>query len=361
MYEAGAGRTKIHIRSLWFLLMYASEFLEKVTSNDREKIHAGLHDADLLDSLAGVLITDSERRMREALSAGYRPRAEDMTRVRGRVNHLETARRRLMESGKVHCHFSELTFDRPRYRYLLVTLGKLQRHLTNPTLRSRCMALAAQLERAGIKRCDPTPSELSREQYGFNDAKDRQIINLCQLLRRFAVPEHTPGQADTPVIIRDEQALRKLFEKAVLNYYRFNLRPHGWSVEAPNFKWHAKGFDDDLRYLPRLETDAVLESPDGRCIVVECKFAPIFDDAYGQPKLKQGYLRQLYSYSVTAQLQKKLKRAPEGVLLAVRTEDGLGRNLNFTLGEYPIRVRLIDLTGDISSIRQSLDEALQNL
>lgn len=358
MYEAGAGRTKIHVRSLWFLLMYASDLLDTIKSSDREKVHAGLFDADLLDALAGVLITDSERRMREALSAGYRPRSETMTRVRGRVDHLATARRRLMESGRVHCDFSELTFDRPRYRYLLVTLEKLQGHLTSATLRSRCMALAAQLERAGVTRCDPTRSELSREQYGFNDAKDRQIVNLCQLLRQFAVPEHTPGHADVPVITRDEQALRKLFETAVLNYYRFHLRPQGWTVESQQFKWHATGLDDDLRYLPRHETDAVLESADGRCIVIECKFAPIFDSSYGQPKLKQGYLRQLYSYSVAARMHKNLSQAPEGVLLAVRTEDGLGRDLNFSLGEYPIRVRLIELTGDISSIRQSLDDAL---
>lgn len=70
---------------------------------------------------------------------------------------------------------------------------------------------------------------------------------------------------------------------------------------------------------------------------------------------------QLYSYCVTAQLRKNLSWAPKGVLLAVHTEDGLGRNLNFTLGEYPIRVRLIDLTGDISSIHDSLDEALEHL
>lgn len=358
MYEAGAGRTKIHIRSLWFLLMYSSELLDSLRSADRESIHAGLHDADLLDALAEILITDTERRMKEALSAGYRPRSQALTRVRGRVDHLATAQGRLMESGRIQCKFNELTFDRPRYRYLLGTLVQLQSHLTAQILRSRCITLCVQLERAGVTRHDPTANELSLEQYGFNDSKDRRLIQLCKLLRQFAIPEHTAGQSVLPMLKRDESALRTLFEKAVRGYYKFHLDSDQWTVSAPHLKWEAEGDESIMRFLPRHQTDVVLESLSGRRIIVECKFAPIFDLSYGQPKLKQGYLRQLYSYCATAHFHDGFQRPPEGVLLAVRTEDGLGRDLDFTLGGFRTRVRLIDLTDEISKIRYALNGVL---
>ena len=287
MYEAGEGRTKIQIKSLWFLLVYASDLVEALKSKDHEQLRAGAFDADLLDSLARILISDAERRLRESLAAGPRRRSATLTRVRGRVDHLTTARNRLLESGTVYCNFVESTFDRPRYQYLLATLQRISGHLESEILRSKCIALSAQLERAGVSRRDPTLSELSREQYGFNNASDRGLIRLCQLLRQLAIPEHSVGQTNLPVITRDERMLRMLFEKAVRNYYRFHLQPMGWSVTPSIINWFAFGELEDLRHLPRHETDALLKSPDGRTLIVECKFAPIFYDSHGQAKLKQ--------------------------------------------------------------------------
>lgn len=90
-FLAGEGRTRISVRSIWFLLLYSSEYLDKITGEERERILGGERDNDLLDALADVLATQVEARVRSMLARGYRARIEPLTRVRGRIDHLGTA------------------------------------------------------------------------------------------------------------------------------------------------------------------------------------------------------------------------------------------------------------------------------
>lgn len=161
VFVAGEGSTRIDIRSIWFLLLYASEFLQRLTREDRERLLRGQRDNDLLDALADVLAERVERRGRTMLARGYRRRIEPLTRVRGRIEHLGTARGQLMQSGRVLCRYDEQKVDLPRYRSMLVTLRRAARRAVTGEVRRRCLSTAQMLERSGVSPVDPTPAELA--------------------------------------------------------------------------------------------------------------------------------------------------------------------------------------------------------
>lgn len=356
MLEAGAGRTVIHVRSLWFLLMYASEMLDVLKSEDREAISAGERDEDLLDAVGEVLVADADRRLRSMLARGYRTRSANLTRVRGRVDHLRTATGRLMDAGRVACTFSEQTWDLPRYRYVLVTLRLLAGAVSSPALRRRCTQAAQTFERMGVVPKDPTSPELSREQIGRHDSADTNLLRLSRLVRSMSLPVHRDGSTILPVFRRDERRLRELFEKALRGYYRHHLGGNGWTVNSTSMSWPASGSEVDLGMLPLLRTDIVLRRHTQQ-IVVECKFTSPFSEYRGATKVNAGYLRQLYAYCDILSRHEQCQTS--GLLLAAKTNFAGGRDLDVRIGDYPMRVRAIDLSVKPSEIRRSLDAAIE--
>ena len=230
--------------------------------------------------------------MREATELG----ADPLTRVRGRIDHLGTARGRPMESGRILCRYEEQTVDLPRYRYMLVTLRRAARRAVSSDVRRRCLATAQMLERSGVLPMDPTAAQMSTEQYGHFDATDKKLVLMSKLVRDMCAPEHSPGMSELPAILRNEHALRRLFEEAVRGFYRHHLGSEGYSVKGERREWPTEGDADARALVPRLNSD-VLVRGHGQQTVIECKFGPIFDWYHGKAMLKPGYVRQLFSYA----------------------------------------------------------------
>lgn len=351
MFVAGAGTTRISVRSAWFLLLYASDLLSRLTADEEEKLLGGERDNDLLDALADVLAGQVEARVRSMLARGYRRRTEPLTRVRGRIDHLGTARGRLMESGRILCRYEEQTVDLPRYRFMLVTLRRAARAAMSARVRRRCLTTAQMLERSGVSPRDATAAELSKEQYGHFDMADQKLISMSKLVRDMAAPEHASGSNHLPAVLRDEHTLRRLFENAVRGFYHHHLGPKGYSVRAESREWPAKAAPDARAFIPRLNADVVVRGQ-GIQTVIECKFGPIFDWRHGKAVLKPGYVRQLYSYA--AIFSRGFDGETQAVLLGALVDGSEGRDLNLVLDGIPFRVRQIDLSHRPTEIRSAL-------
>lgn len=355
MFTAGEGATRIDVRSVWFLLLYASDLLDVITGDERERLLRGQHDNDLLDALAEVLATRVEARVRGMLVRGYRQRARPLNRVRGRIDHLGTSRGRLMESGRVLCRYNEQTVDLPRYRYMLVTLRLAARRAGSPGVRRRCLTTAGLLEGSGVALIEPTDTELSKEQFGHFDAEDRTLLSLSRLVSDMCAPEHAPGTQELPRILQDERVLRRLFEDAVRGFYRHHLQPKGYSVAAERCSWPAQGNGDDLSLLPGLNADVVIRGK-GTQTIVECKFAPIFTSHRGKPMLKPEFLRQLFAYATV--FRGKYEGETRAVLLGALVDGSPGHDLEITIAEIPFAVYQVDLSQKPSEIRAALSAAL---
>lgn len=358
MFEAGAGRTRIDVRSVWFLLLYASRFVEQLTFQEKERLLSGERDNDLLDALASVLATQVEARVRTALFPGYRKQSGPLTRVRGRIDHLQTASHRLMDSGRVHCHFTEQTLDRPRYRYLLVTLRQASHRVVSSKVRAQCVSAARTLELYGVSPVDPDQSLIAREQFSHFDSSDRRLLQLARLTRDMHAPEHSDGSLELPLIARDEAKLRQLFEEAMLGFYRCHFASEGYTVGGERRSWAPKPSDSEAsRYLPTLNADIVLRSRTrAEQVIVECKFAPVFTEHYDKTMVSPNYMRQIYSYA--SMFARDFDGSTRAVLLGAKVRDSAGPDIDFTIDPYRMRITQVDLTGPPSEIRKTLMAAV---
>ncbi|MBM4569235.1 hypothetical protein GS489_01615 [Rhodococcus hoagii] len=342
MITAGQGGTRIPVRSLWLLLVYASNLLPALRTDERERVLSGNRDADLVDIIADVLVTEVERRLRNNLTPDYRPRAAELTRVRGSIDHLRTSTNRLMDRGRIACRFDELTVDTPRNQFVCTALRWSGRVVQSATLADRCTAAAFRMQRMGVSDRAPTRAEISKDRLGHHDQADRRVIDAAALVLDMAVPTHLSGGRSVPVLAQNEDRLRTLFEKAVNGYFTYSLDRADWTVSRPHLDWGASGESAALELLPRLETDTVLdERATGRRIIVETKFTSALKaNRFGTTKIRPNYMFQLYAY-VTSQARRRPESAGpvEGVLLFALTEGQEPVDIEYTIDSHRFRVR----------------------
>ncbi len=324
MIVLGEGSTKIPVRSMWFLLIYASELLAQLRQPERDRILAGERDNDLMDAIAEVLVVEVEQRLRHQLTLHYRTRHADLDRVRGRIDHLRTATRRLSDQGRIACRFEELSVDSPRNRFIAHTLIYAAPLIIRKELAQRCRNAAFRMHRFGVGAVEPSRSELSRDRLAHHDAADRRMLDAAHLLRDMAIPFHARGPLDLPTLLDDAGKHRKLFESAVRGFFRYTLSGKGWSVGSRILQW-SSGPLPKTGYLPVMKTDVTLDNPAiQRRIVIETKFtdALVWGLAVGgkEPTVSSGYLYQLYSYLASQTgLGDPIADAAEGVLLFIQT------------------------------------------
>ncbi|QRY43506.1 hypothetical protein JVX93_23600 [Mycolicibacterium boenickei] len=367
--RVGEGKTDIPVRSLWLLLIYASNMLRQLKADEREALMSGKRDADLIEAITEVLVAEVESRIRKQLSYHYQRRSADLTRVRGRVDHLKTQSHRLLEQGKIACVFDDLNVDSPRNRFVAATLRRaasvIATNGASPVdsrqLARRCENAAFVMQRMGVSPQPPSRAELSRDRLGHHDSHDRRMLDAAHLVHDMALPYHEQGPSSVPRLLRDEPRYRKLFEKAVRGFLYFKLHPQGWTVHSPHLAWPHADDSGSADLLPIMKTDIVVVDPSQhRRIVIETKFKDALVENYGKTTINRDYVFQLYAYLRSqADTADIAAETAEGILLFVAANGRQPIDRSVTIQSHRIRFLSVDLSRPPHDIRQRLSKCFE--
>lgn len=283
----------VPVRSVWLLQLYASQAYRSGEILD----HAIDEYEDELPILVTSMLCEAvEKRFRHELSVGFTLAKDNLNRVRGRIDVLETYRHRLLEKGQISCQYNQLSFDTPVNRYLRHALEHGMKQLAKlpaseaSGLVHRCRALVRKFQELGV------PSETaSRRPKVRLSPQDAKPVNIASLLLEIHIPSSGDGNRGYRRERLSQHQLRALFEKALLGVFSHGLVPRGWSVSGgERIYWDT----ERAPILPGMQTDIVLRSPSGEVIVVDAKFTDMVtrDRFGGSPTLKSGHMYQLYSY-----------------------------------------------------------------
>jgi len=364
--SAGGGALvgRIPVRNVWLLMLYASRLFREIPGSRRYA--AEEYPDDIPDLVAEILVHAVQRRLRRNLNSELQRQQADLTRVRGRMDHLRTERRSLLQRGRIACTFDELTTDTPRNRFVKAALRELTRTVRNGELVRRCRSGAAALERAGVGS-DPSAIQYRNrtttpEVAGRTNAEDRQMLAAARLAFRLRLPTEDAGSVHLSSPDRDDVRARTLFEAAVGGFYETVLSPHGWKVgTGRRIHWQYEHATSGMaEILPSMKTDIVLEAPAGperqahQRLVIDTKFTHILSPAqYGDEKLRSGYLYQMYAYLRSQEsADDPLSQNASGLLL----HPSVGRHVDeaATIQGHRIRFATVDLAAEGPAIRERL-------
>ena len=309
---------KIPVRNVWFLFLYANDLARFLGRFDAE-----IEDSpDFRSLIARLLCHVLENRLRRNLSFGYRKRENTLKRVRGRIDILKTHSGDLFRRGEVACRFEELTVDTPRNRLVRAALSMLGTRLDNRDLAHRSKALAGVLGRAGVSSTVPSRAEMASDQIGRHEAEDRLMVSLARAVFDLILPTEQEGARSLLEAQREDTEFRKLFERAIGNFFAAELpREQGWRVyPGKQHHWPVSATSPGIRkHLPIMVTDIILENEqEDRRIIIDTKFTNILAKSqFGDgERFRTGHIYQLYSY-LRSQEHNNVPRSlnSEGMLL----------------------------------------------
>jgi len=345
---------RIPVRNLWLLMLYASDLFRDL---GQAKIAVEDNPDDIPDLVAEMLCRRVEHRIQRNLSYGYQSREATLNRVRGRIDLLNTERRRLLDRGQVACRFEELTVDTARNRYVRDALDSISKIVCRTPLAHRCRSLAASLKRMGVTREKPGRNEVSLYRFGRHDAHDQPMVVAAHLAFNLALPTESAGTNHLSLPETEITWVRKLYEKGIAGFYDVVLPEKGWHVNAgKTMNWFIESKSSGIsKILPVMRTDIVLDhTGTGRRIIIDTKFNSVVTQGwYREETLRSGYIYQIYTYLRSQEGNgDPLSEKASGLLLHPSVGEMV--NENIIIQNHEIRFATVDLGASAKEIREQL-------
>lgn len=343
----------IPLRNIWLLFLYAADLVRFKDSLNVQSESA----RNLPELVARLLVWVVQKRLRRNLSRGYQAKHAVLSRVRGRIDVLSTVTGQLLEQGRVACRFEEHTMDTPRNRLVRAALDHLTQMVPDPAVAHDCRALSQSLARLGVSAQKPSRAAIATDQISRNETQDLLMVSLAKMVFETLIPSEQAGGSHAVAADTDVHLVRRLFEKAVANALRIQLRPLGWQVQhGRKLRWPIDHVCDAIKaHLPGMETDIELVHTDQkRKMVIDTKFTQIFGATrYREEVLRSGYLYQLYAYLRTQEeeLQAQGIRS-EGMLLHPQRGEALDAYID--IQGHRMRFKTIDLTSSAEELERQL-------
>lgn len=337
----------IPVRNVYYLLAYAWDDAIPGAESDTRVTQC----PDVLSLLARLLAIGVERLAKRGIDRGYLEHRDETSRLRGRMELLESYRRLTHVSCRMVCQFDELTDDTLPNQIINTTCSRLLQHSAEFDSDTR-----RELNRARDLLRDVSSIRLSgrvfqRVQLHRNIRHYRLLLELCKMLHQLYLPQEKAGQSRFRDLLNGETVMNRVFEKFVLNFARRHLP--GAEVRAMPIGWVGQWGNEVNRVLPSMRTDVTIEKGSSKTIL-DCKFyRQALVQNFGKERLHSENLYQLMAY-----LQNKAHHIgweqTRGVLLYPAVDHHL--DLRFELLGHPVEIQSLDLDQSWMSIHNRLLE-----
>lgn len=347
----------IPIRNIWLLLLYASDLYKTLGAQQRVKLEQ--NPQELIILVAKLYCQAVSKRLMRALSCGYQQHTQSLTRVRGKIDLLTTARQQLLEKGLIRCQFDSLTIDTPKNRFIHAAAHVLLAQLEDKTLIRQCQNIISRF--TALKIGQSTQYDHLTESFDQSGKQDKTLLTLCRLIFNMAIPTEQAGSYLLEQADKKDQWLRHLFEKAIVGFCRTNLSSKDWIISAgKRLYWQqlqpSTGIKD---FLPSMQSDLVIERRQCRHrLIIDTKCTSIHTQSFYKDKVfKSPHIYQLYTY---LRSQENPVDPPSlnatGMLLYPAINESI--NESVTIQNHQFRFCTIDLNLDSGLIRKNLLDLL---
>lgn len=291
----------IPIRNIWLLMAYAAELKTDLSS---KKVSAQDFEENLMDTVAELLCSETKRQLKFGLSVGYESLNEELPRLRGKIDHLRSARSHSYLRGKIFCTYEKLNHNTIENQIVRLSLHKIVNYVKDPDIVFTCKALNERLGALGISLFSGnTGSYVSREV--DHRRKNSHLLSLAMLALRVDLVSEEAGESNFLSPLKQQEWIRRLFEKAIGGFYRHHLTNTSWRVDTGRkHSWPLADSTIGLsRILPNMETDIELTDQLSRKkIIIDTKFTKIIKPGrFGDFTLSSGHIYQMYAYLRTAE------------------------------------------------------------
>ena len=152
----------------------------------------------------------------------------------------------------------------------------------------------------------------------------------------------------------DDQKMHKLYEKFILEYYRYhysNLNP-----SVPQVEWNLDEENEYLYLLPKMQTDITLYNKN-RTLIIDAKYYNNMyqnNTMFDKETFRSNNLYQIYTYVKNE--DKKNTGNVSGMLMYIKTDENEKQFVEYKMGNNKIIVCNLDLSNNFSNVEKQLND-----
>lgn len=309
----------------------------------------------LICLLSDVFVKQCEGILKRNLVHSYVTLTEEYPGIKGKLDFNQTLNRQVLRKGRAVCEFDEWSSNILINQILKTTLVDLLGFKEISKIQKseirRCLLRMGEVESIDLRVTLFSQVNLNRNNHHY-----RLALHIAELIAQNTVLDEAEGKKVFVDIGRDHQKLAKLFERFAFQFYR---KHSGYRVKKERINW----LSDRFEYLPTMNTDITLESPN-RKIIIDTKFYGSTlgsrGDDFGAKKFHSANLYQIFSYVSNvagANTQSNTHKA-EGILLYPTVDVELSEK--YLIKEHPISVFTVNLNADWQLIHERMLALLNN-
>jgi 5-methylcytosine-specific restriction enzyme subunit McrC len=177
------------------------------------------------------------------------------------------------------------------------------------------------------------------------------LLNICYFVLDGLLLSTDKGQYKMAMFL-DEQHMSQLFEKFVLEYYRYHFPE--LRATSSQIKWNVD--DDIIDFLPIMQTDVTLRFSE-KILIIDTKYysrTMQVQHKYDSSTLRSSHLYQIFTYVKNMDAGNTGDVA--GMLLYAKTDEAITPDFEYKMGGNRISVKILDLSISFPSIAAQLDE-----
>lgn len=338
----------ILIKNIYYMLTYAFQVLkqsnyDEIASEEFENIQ---------DLFAAILAKAIAQQLKQGLYREYISKCGNLSVMRGKLDIHGTIDNKLQRKQKLSCEYDELS-ENNVFNQILKTAAIILLRQSTVSAERRIALKKIMLFFGDVDMIDPSCIKWNMLRYQRNNQSYKMLLNICYFVLDGLLLSMEKGKFKMATFL-DEQHMSRLYEKFVLEYYRYHhsyLRP-----AVSQVAWNLD--DGVIDFLPIMKTDITLRYRDKILIIDTKYYAHTMQVQYDSRTLHSNNLYQIFTYVKNQDVGNTGNVA--GMLLYAKTEETITPDCDFKMSGNKISVKTLDLNIAFNDIAAQLNRIAES-
>lgn len=305
---------------------------------------------NIQDLFAAILAKGIAQQLKQGLYREYISECENLSVMRGKLDIHGTVNNKLQRKQKLSCEYDELS-ENNVFNQILKTTAIILLRQSSVSINHRTALKKVMFFFDGVDLIEPSCINWNILRYQRNNQSYKMLLNICYFVLESLLLSTDKGEYKMATFL-DEQRMSRLYEKFVLEYYRYH-QP-SLRAAASQVAWNLD--DGVIDFLPIMQTDITLRDGE-KVLIIDTKYyahTMQVQDRYNSHTLHSNNLYQIFTYVKNQDVGNTGNVA--GMLLYAKTEENITPDCDFKMGGNRIIVKTLDLNIAFADIAAQLDK-----
>lgn len=339
----------IQIKNIYYMLTYAFQVLRQT---NYEQIGSETFE-NIQDLFASILSKGLAQQLKQGLYREYISVSEDLATLRGKVDITSSIKLKIQKMQKITCEHDELSVNNYFNQIIKTTVSLLIRN-SNVKANHKEELKKEMLYFSEVDEIDVLSIRWNTLKYQRNNQGYKMLLNICYFILEGLLYSDGKGNYKMSSFL-DEQRMSKLYERFILEYYRYHYKGV-ISSNSTQIKWNID--DGIIDFLPIMQSDIMLKC-NGKTLIIDAKYYShtMQTGQFNKQTIHSNNLYQIFTYVKNQDVMSD--GSVSGMLLYAKTDEIITPNNEFLMSGNKIFVQTLDLNLMFSEIALQLNEIVE--